>query len=78
MSMNVRQLRALIAVIAEGTFTDAAIVSDTSHVSTSRAVANLESALWTRLLLGTSHSARPTALGRRVAEHARRCWSRSI
>lgn len=69
---DLRQLRALTAVIDEGTFTDAAIVLQTSQASVSRAVAELERALGVRLLLRTSRGARPTVLGRRVAEHARR------
>ena len=69
---DLRQLRALTAVIDEGTFTDAAIALRTSQASVSRAVAELERTLGVRLLLRTSLGARPTVLGRRVAEHARR------
>ena len=69
---DLRQLRALTAVIDEGTFTDAAIALQTSQASVSRAVAELERILGVRLLLRTSRGARPTVLGRRVAEHARR------
>ncbi len=69
---DLRQLRALTAVIDEGTFTDAAIALQTSQASVSRAVAELERTLGVRLLLRTSQGARPTVLGRRVAEHARR------
>lgn len=69
---DLRQLRALVAVVDEGTFTDAAITLRTSQASVSRAVADLEGALGGRLLLRTSQGARPTGLGRRVVEHARR------
>ncbi|HEY5979378.1 MAG TPA: LysR family transcriptional regulator [Microlunatus sp.] len=69
---DLRQLRALLAVADEGTFTDAAIALRTSQASVSRAVAELERTLGARLLLRTSRGARPTVLGRRVAEHARR------
>ena len=68
---DLRQLRALTAVIDEGTFTDAAIALRTSQASVSRAVAELERTLGGRLLLRTSQGARPTVLGRRVAAHAR-------
>jgi len=68
---ELRQLRALTAVVDEGTFTDAAIALRTSQASVSRAVAELERTLGARLLLRTSQGARPTVLGRRVTEHAR-------
>jgi DNA-binding transcriptional LysR family regulator len=69
---DLRQLRALAAVVDEGSFTDAAIALRTSQASVSRAVAELERTLGGRLLLRTSQGARPTVLGRRVTEHARR------
>lgn len=72
MSVNLRQLRALVAVVDEGTFTDAAIALTTSQASISRAVADLERILEARLLLRTNHGAQPSVLGRRVTEHARR------
>lgn len=72
MSVGVRQLRALLGVIEHGTFTDAAIAIGTSQASISRAVADLEATLGAQLLLRTSHGARPSVMGRRVAEHARR------
>lgn len=75
MTVNVRQLRALVAVVDEGTFTDAAIALTTSQASISRAVADLERALGARLLLRTSHGAQPSVAGRRVTEHARRVLS---
>ena len=39
MDVDVRQLRALVAVVGEGSFTDAAILLGTSQASVSRAVA---------------------------------------
>ena len=48
---ELRQLRALTAVVDEGTFTDAAIALRTSQASVSRAVAELERTRGTRLLL---------------------------
>ncbi len=72
MAVDVRQLRALVAVVNEGTFTDAAIALGTSQASISRAVAELENDLGARLLLRTNHGAHPNVLGRRVTEHARR------
>ncbi len=67
---DLRQLRALIAVVDEGTFTDAAIVLRTSQASVSRAVAELERTLGGRLLLRTSRGARPD--GARSAGHRAR------
>lgn len=72
MSIDLRQLRALVAVTDEGTFTDAAIALATSQASVSRAVADLERSLGTRLVQRTGQGAVPTVLGRRVGEHARR------
>lgn len=72
MPVDVRQLRALVTVIDEGTFTDAGIALRTSQASISRAVADLERAVGARLLQRTSAGALPTVTGRRVAEHARR------
>lgn len=72
MCVNLRQLRALVAVVEQGTFTDAAIALQTSQASISRAVGDLEHAVGARLLLRTRHGAQPSLLGRRVVEHARR------
>ena len=72
MTVDLRQLRALVAVIEEGTFTDAAIALGTSQASVSRAIADLESSLGSRVLQRTSLGAMPTVLGRRVVEQARR------
>ncbi len=72
MTVDLRTLRALVAVVDEGTFTDAAIALGTSQASVSRAVADLERSLEARLLQRTSQGAVPTVHGRRVTEHARR------
>ncbi|MGI3782475.1 MAG: LysR family transcriptional regulator [Janthinobacterium lividum] len=71
MAIDLRQLRALVAVVDEGTFTDAAIALRTSQASVSRAVAALESELGTRVLRRTSRQVATTAVGARVLEHAR-------
>ena len=71
MAIDLRQLRALVAVVEEGTFTDAAIALGTSQASVSRAVAALEQELGTRVLSRTSRQVAPTAVGARVLAHAR-------
>jgi len=72
MSVELRQLRALVAVVDEGSFTDAAIALGTTQASVSRAVAALEAGLGTRVLRRTTRSVATTAVGARVVEHARR------
>lgn len=69
--VNLRQLRALLAVADQGTFTDAAISLGTTQASVSRAVAALEEAIGLRVLLRTSQGALPTVPGRRVVELSR-------
>jgi DNA-binding transcriptional LysR family regulator len=71
MAIDLRQLRALVAVVDEGSFTDAAIVLETSQASVSRAVAALESAVGTRVLRRTTRQVTTTAVGARILEHAR-------
>jgi DNA-binding transcriptional LysR family regulator len=70
--MDVRQLRALVAVVDAGTFTDAAADLGISQASVSRAVAALESTLGARLLQRTTRHVALTATGARVAAQARR------
>jgi DNA-binding transcriptional LysR family regulator len=70
--MDVRQLRAFVAVVDAGTFTDAAAVLGVSQASVSRAVAALESALGARLLQRTTRHVALTSTGSRVAAQARR------
>jgi DNA-binding transcriptional LysR family regulator len=72
MNVQLRQLRALIAVADEGTFTDAAIALGISQAAVSRSVATLESELGVRLVRRTTRQASPTALGVRVIARARR------
>ncbi len=67
-----RHLRALVELIDEGTFTDAAIAIGISQASVSRTVADLERVLGVRLVQRTNRGAMPTPAGARVAAHARR------
>lgn len=72
--MNVRagQLRALVAVADEGTFTDAAIALGVSQAAVSRTIAGLEAELGVTLLRRSTRHVAPTALGVRVIARARR------
>lgn len=70
--VEVRHLRALLAVVEEGTFTDAAIALGTSQASVSRTVAALEALVGARLLQRTGRGVLPTVAGTRAHAHARR------
>jgi DNA-binding transcriptional LysR family regulator len=72
MNVQLRQLRALVAVADEGTFTDAAIALGISQAAVSRTVASLEAELGVRLIRRTTRQATPTALGARVIARSRR------
>ncbi|MFI8228369.1 LysR family transcriptional regulator [Streptomyces sp. NPDC085900] len=72
MDVEIRQLRCLVAIVDEGTFTDAAIALGVSQAAVSRTLASLERALGVRLLRRTSRTVTPTAAGQRVLRHARR------
>jgi DNA-binding transcriptional LysR family regulator len=72
MDLDTRHLRAFVAVVEEGTFTDAAIALRTSQASVSRSVQRLECALGRRVLSRSSRSVETTAEGERVLVHARR------
>ncbi|MFI0816251.1 LysR family transcriptional regulator [Streptomyces sp. NPDC021098] len=72
MDVELRQLRCLVAIVDEGTFTDAAIALGVSQAAVSRTLASLERALGTRLLRRTSRTVTPTGTGLRVVAHARR------
>lgn len=72
MDVELRQLRCLVAIVDEGTFTDAAIALGVSQAAVSRTLASLEVALGARLLRRTSREVTPTATGLRVVAHARR------
>ena len=70
--MKLAWLDVLLAVIEEGTFSEAALSLDLSQAAVSYAVAELERELGGRVLERGRFGARPTELGLRVAEHARR------
>jgi DNA-binding transcriptional LysR family regulator len=72
MDLQVRQLRALVAVVDTGTFTDAAAVLGVSQAAVSRSVAALEQALDTRVLQRTTRHVAPTPAGTRIVAQARR------
>ena len=72
MDVELRQLRCLVAIVDEGTFTDAALALGVSQAAVSRTLASLERALGVRLLRRTSRSVTPTGAGMRVVGHARR------
>lgn len=72
MDPEVRQLRALLAVVDAGTFTGAADLLGVSQASVSRTVAALERALGTRVLQRTTREVSLTPVGAQVARHARR------
>jgi DNA-binding transcriptional LysR family regulator len=72
MDVEVRQLRCLVAIVDEGTFTDAAISLGVSQAAVSRTLAALERELGVRLLRRTSREVAPTVTGLRVLAHARR------
>lgn len=72
MDIELRQLRCLVAIVDEGTFTDAAIALGVSQAAVSRTLAALEQRLGVRLLRRTSRESSPTAIGLRVVAHARR------
>ncbi|MEV6118742.1 LysR family transcriptional regulator [Streptomyces sp. NPDC052109] len=70
--IELRQLRCLVAIVDEGTFTDAAIALGVSQAAVSRTLAGLERSLGVRLLRRTSREVTPTATGLRVVAQARR------
>ncbi|MFJ7333140.1 LysR family transcriptional regulator [Streptomyces sp. NPDC101116] len=72
MDVEFRQLRCLVAIIDEGTFTDAANALGVSQAAVSRTLASLERALGAKLLRRTSREVAPTSTGLRVAARARR------
>ena len=71
MDVELRQLRAFVAVVDAGTFTDAATALGLSQASVSRSVAALESALGVRLLHRTTREVRLTAAGVQAVSRAR-------
>ncbi|MFF0399959.1 LysR family transcriptional regulator [Streptomyces sp. NPDC005248] len=72
MDVELRQLRCLVAIVDEGSFTDAALALGVSQAAVSRTLASLERTLRVRLLRRTSREVTPTATGQRVVAQARR------
>lgn len=72
MSLELRQLRCLVAIAECGTLTDAAIELGVSQASVSRTLASLEAELGVQLLRRTTRSVAPTPAGTRAIARARR------
>jgi DNA-binding transcriptional LysR family regulator len=72
MSVELRHLRCLVAIVDAGTFTDAAVQLGVSQAAVSRTLAGLEGQLGTRLLRRTAREVSLTAAGQRVLVRARR------
>ncbi|MEO0540115.1 MAG: LysR family transcriptional regulator [Cyanobacteria bacterium P01_A01_bin.105] len=66
--MNISQLEILVAVVAHGTFSDAAMHLDISQSAVSRAIAALESELGVSLLVRGRFGAKLTPVGARVLD----------
>jgi len=71
MSLELRHLRALVAVVDAGSFTEAAPVLGVSQAAVSRAIAGLEQVLGVRLLQRTTRHVALTPAGNRVVARAR-------
>jgi DNA-binding transcriptional LysR family regulator len=72
MDLQLRHLRALVAVVDAGTFTDAATDLHTSQAAVSRSVAACEQILGVRLLQRTTRHVNLTGTGTQVLAGARR------
>jgi DNA-binding transcriptional LysR family regulator len=72
MDLQLRHLRALVAIIDTGTFTDAATELGVSQAAVSRSVAALEEALGVRVLQRTTRHVTLTGTGTQVLAGARR------
>jgi len=72
MSVELRQLRCLVAIVDAGSLTDAAIELGVSQAAVSRTLAGLEAELGVRLLRRTTRQVSPTGTGVRVLARARR------
>ncbi|MEE1839386.1 LysR family transcriptional regulator [Streptomyces sp. NPDC093108] len=70
-SLELKQLRCLVAIIDNGSFTDAAHELGISQAAVSRTLAGLESLLGAHLLHRTSRSVAPTSTGVQVLARAR-------
>jgi len=68
--MNIHQLAVLAAIAREGTFSNAALVLDTSQAAVSRAIASLEDELGVPLLKRGRFGAKLTQVGERVLFHS--------
>lgn len=72
MTMQLRHLRCLVAVVEEGTLTDAGIALGVSQAAVSRTLAALEAELGVTLVRRTSRELALTDVGVTVLAHARR------
>jgi DNA-binding transcriptional LysR family regulator len=72
MELELRHLRAFVAVVDEGSFTKAAGALLTSQASVSRAISALEKAVGAPLLERTTRQLSLTTTGARIVGHARR------
>jgi DNA-binding transcriptional LysR family regulator len=70
--VEVRHLRAFLAVVDEGGFTQAAAALGTSQAAVSRTIAALEEALGARVLRRTTREVALSPVGARILGHARR------
>jgi len=70
--IEVRHLRALVAVIDEDGFTSAAAALGTSQAAVSRTIASLERAVGARVLHRTTRAVSLSPVGARILGHARR------
>jgi DNA-binding transcriptional LysR family regulator len=69
--MKLQGLRALVAIVDHGSFSEAALELGVSQSTVSHAIAELEEELGVRLLERGRFGAVPTPVGERVAAHAR-------
>lgn len=69
--MDLRQLRYFLAVVEHGSFTRAAAMTGRTQQALSKGIQALEQQLGARLFERGARSARPTAVGRLLIEHAR-------
>lgn len=70
--VEVRHLRALVAVVDEGGFTPAAASLGVSQAAVSRTIASLEQAVGARVLHRTTREVSLSPVGARIVGHARR------
>ncbi len=70
--MNIDQLKILLAIAESGNFSTAALNLHISQAAVSRAIASLEAELGVPLLSRGRFGARPTRIGEKVIDHARK------